>query len=298
MKNIKRQLFILVFFILIVFNLERLDINGEAIFNLRPYFYFLTIVSILGILLLPPLQQASRYLLLILGGMAYTTLWLFFARRGNLWEDLQVRAIEFIFLEGAIWLTHELSYQIRQVDRTLQSLIATSFPNRMMPIHQAESQIKNEMARSRRHNRPLTLLVLHPRRPEIPAKAEKEHPLFDRLQRDILQHFINARLGQILSNEVRQTDILLYDDTGDFLILFPDTPPTAIDATVQRLTKSIAERTGAWLEWGAASFPQDALTLEDLMQKARQSLKSVAVPLSTMSKPLQPAQEQRHSDHE
>ncbi len=268
MKDIRRQLLILALYLILTFNLERLDLNGQTIINFRPYFYALVIVGILSMIIFPILQKTSIYILLALWGTAYTSLWLIYARENGLTHNLQIVIIQFIFLEAAIWMTYELTNKINQTETTLNSLITNIFPNRVMDMTSASKWIDNEMTRSRRHNHPLSVLIIDPEN----APADEKHPVFRELQQEILQHFAIARAGQILSESIRQTDLIVRDEKNHFVIIMPDTDQVSSKVTAARIQDKFADRIGASMSWGTASFPDEALTFEDLLLRAQTNL--------------------------
>jgi hypothetical protein len=254
--------------LILTFNLERLDLNGQTIINFRPYFYALVIAGILSMLVFPILQKTSIYVLLALWGTAYTTLWLIYARDKGLTYNLQIVIIQFIFLEAAIWMTYELTNKINQTETTLNSLISNIFPNRVLDMVSASKWIDNEMTRSRRHNHPLSVLIINPER----RQTDEKHPIFEDLQQEILEHFAIARTGQILSESVRQTDLIIRDEKNQFIIIMPDTDAVSSKVTAARIQDKFSVKIGTNMIWGTASFPEEALTFEDLLMKAQTNL--------------------------
>ncbi len=268
MKDIRRQLLILALYLILTFNLERLDLNGQTLINFRPYFYALVIAGILSMLVFPILQRTSIYILLALWGTAYTTLWLVYARENGLTHNLQIVIIQFIFLEASIWMTYELTNKLNQTESTLNSLITNIFPNRVMDMSSASKWIDNEMTRSRRHNHPLSVLIINP----DSQQSDEKHPMFENLQREIMQHFAIARAGQILSESIRQTDLIIRDEKNQFIIIMPETDAMSSKVIAARIQDKFADKIGASMNWGTASFPDEALTFEDLVLRAQTDL--------------------------
>jgi GGDEF domain-containing protein len=95
---------------------------------------------------------------------------------------------------------------------------------------------------------------------------------FRNIQHDLLTRFTTARVGQIIDDRIRQTDLVLRDYKGRFIILCPETDLPSASLLAKRIAQSINERTSLRVLWGVAAFPEEALTFEDLLQKARQRL--------------------------
>lgn len=89
------------------------------------------------------------------------------------------------------------------------------------------------------------------------------------LQQDVLARLSNARVGQAVGEVVRQTDLVLRDHNGRFVVLCPETDLESASFLAKRIKLAVEERTGLHVTYGAASFPSEALTFEDLLYIAR-----------------------------
>ena len=92
------------------------------------------------------------------------------------------------------------------------------------------------------------------------------------IQYDLLSRFTSARVGQIIDDRIRQTDLVLRDHKGRFVVLCPETDYSSASLLAKRISQAIKERTSLRILSGVAAFPEEALTFEDLMQKARDRL--------------------------
>jgi hypothetical protein len=63
------------------------------------------------------------------------------------------------------------------------------------------------------------------------------------------------------------------------MVLCPETDFPNASLLAQRIAQAIKERTSLRVLWGVAAFPEEALTFEDLLQKARERLTdSISLP--------------------
>ena len=92
------------------------------------------------------------------------------------------------------------------------------------------------------------------------------------IQHDLLNRFTSARVGQIIDDRVRQTDLVMRDHRGRFVVLCPETELENTILLAKRITQAIKERTNLHVLWGVAAFPEEALTFDDLLQKATERL--------------------------
>jgi len=102
------------------------------------------------------------------------------------------------------------------------------------------------------------------------------------VQQDLLSRFTSARVGQIIDDRIRQTDLVLRDQRGRFIILCPETELPNATLLAKRISQAIKERTSMGVLWGVAAFPEEALTFDDLLHKARERLVH-SVPSSSVS---------------
>lgn len=72
------------------------------------------------------------------------------------------------------------------------------------------------------------------------------------------------------------------DRVGRIIVLCPETDIESSTMLAKRIAQEVEARTGARMLWGASAFPDEALTFDDLLQKARERL--VSYPLESSEK--------------
>jgi PleD family two-component response regulator len=150
----------------------------------------------------------------------------------------------------------------------MDSLAMSAFPSRSRELDSENQRIKIELTRSRRYHRPLSVVVI-----ETESEDEKTtREMLKSIQQDLLSRFSAARVGQIIDDRLRQTDLVLRDHRGRFIVVCPETDFANAALLAKRISQAIKERTNMGVLWGVAAFPEEALTFDDLLQKARQRL--------------------------
>jgi len=151
MGSIKRQVVLVLLYIVVVFGLERLDIGAPGTFNLHPFAYVLIVLAMILTIIIPQLRRASIYLLIPLWGGIYLVLWsLFLGQFTSLTVDkLQVAIIELVLVTTGVLLAHGLARHITQVEDTIESLAFGEIPGRATFLEDAAEAIKVELTRSR-----------------------------------------------------------------------------------------------------------------------------------------------------
>ena len=252
-----------------MFVLGQTDYAGRPIINFASYFYLAVIVALPVTLFFPSIARVSVYMPLLVWLGVYLFLLqindrIYSADKG----DLPVIVLEFVLLEVGVWFAHQLALQINHAESVMDALALSAFPNRARDIDLEHQRIKIELTRSRRYHRPLSLVV-------VQSESEDEMTARDMLksiQNDLLSRFTSARVGQIIDDCIRQTDLVMRDRRGRFIVLCPETDLANASLLAKRIAQAVKSRTGLGVLWGVAAFPEEALTFDDLLQTARERL--------------------------
>jgi hypothetical protein len=133
-------------------------------------------------------------------------------------------------------------------------------------FHDVRPLLESELARARRYERPCSLLVLR-----FAGKIEPAS----------LRH-----AGQVLERSIRENDIACFEEAaGRFVIALPECEHEAAAAAGERLRTLLRQRTATDFVAGCATFPFEALILEDLVEAAATSHRR---PLPVTTAGLQP----------
>lgn len=157
----------------------------------------------------------------------------------------------------------------------------------ILTLQELRPALEGELRRSRRYERPLALLTLVP---DIAAatsigspvpgngngrghgddSGNGRHPIAAAPYATQLRFLL---LGSILCGTLRESDIVGYvAERHEFCALLPECDAAAATRMVQRLHRIYFERTGDGVRAGIARFPEDGLTLDDLLAQARVAL--------------------------
>jgi len=276
MTNLKRSFFWAAIYLALIFVLGQSDYAGRPIINFASYFYLAVIVAVPVTLFFPSISRVSVYVPLSVWAGVYLVLLQIINRNYSAnTGELPVIVLEFLLLEGGVWFAHQLAMQISHAESVMDALALSAFPNRANDIDSENQRIKIELTRSRRYHRPLSLVVI-----ESESEDEKTtREMLKSIQHDLLNRFTSARVGQIIDDRIRQTDLVLRDRRGRFIVLCPETDLENASLLAKRIAQAVKERTSLHVLWGVAAFPEEALTFDDLLQKARERLTdSVTVP--------------------
>ena len=273
MTNIKRALFWATLYLVVIFILGEFDYSDRPIINFASYFYVVVMVAVPTTLFFPSIARVHVYVPLFVWSGVYLIL-LQTVDRDNSSNsgEFSVIVLEFILLEAGVWFAHLLAFQIQHAESIMDTLALSAFPNRVRDIDLESQRIKIELTRSRRYHRPLSLFIIDTE----PEEQKRTREMLKSIQQDLMFRFTSARVGQIIDDRIRQTDLVLKDHRGRFIVLCPETDGANTSLLAVRIAKAVEERTDLHVLYGVVTFPEDALTFDELLQKARERLVAIA----------------------
>lgn len=134
-----------------------------------------------------------------------------------------------------------------------------------------------EMARARRYKRPLAVVMLGLANDSLPEHVYRlvgENGNDNGDGKKILSRttqLVSFVLGFILRDALRESDIATYSAADDrYILMLAESTRAQAQETVQRLNGLFYQRVYAHLRAGIAEFPDDGLTLDELVSGAQQ----------------------------
>jgi len=270
MSNLKRSLFWVAFYLAIIFILGQLDRADRPVINLASYFYILVFIVVPCVVLIPSFYRAPQFISMIFWASVYFALSRVLDRSLSAPDSFETIFAEVVLLELGVWLSYQLAVDLAHSASLVDTMAQSAFPNQAIEIEDASSLIRNEVTRSRRYHRPLSLLMFQ----VAPENKNIYRELFRNFQRDLVNRFSSARMGQLIGERIRQTDVLLRDRVGRFVVLCPETDKDNVLLLGARINAVLEEGTGLQISWGCSSFPDEALTFDDMVARAREQIKS------------------------
>ncbi len=189
--------------------------------------------------------------------------------QGPLGSDVYLAVTEAAFIVLLALLAQRLASGLAAVDDALASVAFGENPALPLSGPQAGNEILTEMARSRRHERPLSVTVLAPDPASFDVAVDRAA---DEVHRTIRSRYVRGNLARLIAQQLRRSDVLFEDaGTGHFLVLSPETDDAGASLLTERIGRA-ADAAGLKLESGSASFPQQAVSFEQLVEMAERRL--------------------------
>ncbi len=273
MKNLSNSIILLLGYLFLVLGLANIKYFESHVVYFQAAFLIMMAAAVLAGVLPLGRYRPPLYSFLVIWMIVFLLTWEFYWTRQPLPPGASEVAIQFLLLEVAAGLAHNVGSALAELDVLFDGLSSQMYPNRTLDIASAGDRIQTELTRSRRYSRPLSVLVIK----VTESSREKYRGRLERLEGDLFQRFTMSKAGQIINGQARQTDLIMRDG-GRFVILCPETDAGDCSKLVERIRKDIEEDLGDKIGWGIASFPEDTLEFNELIHKANQRLDGHEVP--------------------
>jgi GGDEF domain-containing protein len=173
---------------------------------------------------------------------------------------------------GAVVVTALLARSVSGGLTNLEAAVAQITLGQTDERRARSGEVYREVRRARAHRRPLALLAVRYARHSVKAAQER---LLREAEEAMAQHYLVASLARMLNESLDDYNIVAR--SGDhFLIVLPETAAEAAEEMAAHLRQAAQEHAGVDLQIGAACLPQDATTLDGLVEKAVDDMRADA----------------------
>lgn len=273
MSFLKQSIFWVAFYLAAIFVLAQFDYSDSPIIDFAKYFYFAVMVAVPATVFFPYITRVNVGVPVVLWGSIYLVMLQILDRTVSAPNStFPIILLEFVLLVIGVWLSYQLANGISHAESILDAMAISAFPNRVQDIEHASKQIKLEITRSRRYHRPLCLIILSA---EVSAEETRSDKILFNIQHDLTNRFSIARIGQVIDEHVRQTDMVFRDQRNRFIVLCPETNYENSLLLSQRISEIVEGKIGSALITGIAAFPDDALNFDDLIDVAMNRLTNI-----------------------
>ncbi len=270
MKLLNRSLISLLIAVAVFLKIERLRLEDVKVIDLQPFVYALGIGAVLLTIMLPNLRRASVTATLALWTGAYFLCKvILFADEGHpLYGDIHIylTTTEIAFVAILVLLARNVARDLHDFEEAVENITLGEIGRSIQKVEEATENIEVELMRSRRHHRPLAVIVVEPAPGSIKAAL---HRTVQEVQRAMMSRYVFTSLGRALGDAVRRTDIILVDTRrNQFVVFCPETDSKGSRELAERIQDFAAQRMGVKIDCGIGAFPDEALTFEELVRRA------------------------------
>jgi GGDEF domain-containing protein len=176
-----------------------------------------------------------------------------------------------------------LLWERRKIRRVIEQFVSLASHAAIPTYRSVLPELSNELARARRTQRPMSVMVLALETDSELNSVDKPKRMSSRLD-DAERRFrieqipaialIFPQISYILRNTVRKSDIVACGPApNEFVVVLAETAKTQATPFLDRFHELIASSGLTPLRTGVAEFPTEGLTIEDLVSNARASSK-------------------------
>jgi GGDEF domain-containing protein len=258
--------------LVLFFNIERLTLGTQELVNIHTFVYLYGTAVVCVVLLYRPISRVGRGALLGAVTALYLILRLTLFRDDPLVGGLNtyVTITELSLLALLAVLAHWCARHLRDFEEAVALITFGDIYRRVPPLEEALEEVQLELARSRRYQSPLSVFVVAP----DPVSAQANlHRAIQEVQRTMVRRYVLAGIARVISTVLRRTDLVVEErQHGRFVILSPETPLEGSEVVTERIRRAVIEQLGIGVTIGVATFPDDALTFDELLRKAEGEL--------------------------
>jgi hypothetical protein len=274
MTHIRRPLLGVLALVVGAVTVDRIGLSRTGDAGLAAWVYLLVLWVIALPLLVGALRRAQPWVTVSFALAAYMIIKVLLpASPGSGRFQIHLAITEAALVGLAALLAWRLASGLGALDSALAAVGFGDYPALPLESPQATSEILGEMARSRRHDRPLSVAVLAPRPDSLRLAVEAAG---EEVQRALRTRYVRGRLARVIADHLRRTDLLFEDQaTGRFVILSPETGADGAELLLGRIRRAAAAL-NLEVDSGNASFPDQAIAFEQLLAQAEQRLAGIA----------------------
>lgn len=271
MKFLPSSIFVLILYMGLFFNIDRLKLEQFSPISLQGFVYVLVSLAVLITIMVQFMRRAKIFTLLAIWDGLYLLfkLWILPSRPFIGGNFTYLTILEISLLSLAVLVANNVAKNLEDFIQAVENITFEGW-FKVNNVDDAADEIQTEIYRSRRFNHALSLVMVEPEPESVNVIL---HRTIKDVQRSMIARYISVSLARSLHRKLRQSDILL-EKRGSkqrFIILAPETSKFNISEVIKRVNRAAFDL-GAALMYGVASYPEDSMTFEGLMKRAEKNL--------------------------
>lgn len=273
MKRLRFWIVVLILWLIFLFNIERLTVSIDIeTIDIRSYTYVFVALVAAVMITLPNLRRLPLSVLvvvpipifLVLKGIIEEGRWNAILLEGNAFP-LTVTQLSAIILTGL--LARQINYALYEFEDVIADITFSYIGKLPKPFLQEQGTMYREVKRARRYQRPLAVVAVKVAEKDINVALPR---MVKEVQAAMMREYVLARIARILRDNIYDLDTIALND-DHFVIVLPEIEADRVPAVAKRLEKAVKEKLDVQLNIGTASFPNEAVTFESLVELAVQN---------------------------
>ncbi len=261
-----------------LFNVERLDLDDTDTINLSSFVYVLgfLVVATAVLVRVPPAKGRRAWAVAAAWAAVYLVCKLVLFADRPFWGGMHtyLSLIELAMIVLLAQQANALVTRLQEFEDAVATLTLTDVSRKVRALDEAHDEIQDKLLLSRRHQRPLSVVVFGLDRD---ATRVVLHRVVEEVQRGMANRYVVNSLAAVMVRNLRRTDLPLERGRdGRFIILCPETDASGAELAARHVQKAVRSELGVEIDFGIAAFPADALTFAELLGRAEGQLHAAA----------------------
>jgi GGDEF domain-containing protein len=259
MKRMRFLIAILVTWLFLFYNIERLS---ESINITRVAYTLVPIMAVL-VILVPRLRKVPLGLLLV-GPIPIVLVLRAWLRYGTWDTAIPLTVTEICVIALTTILARWVGNGLSEFESAIANITIGQAGKLPEPFSTGQGEMYREVRRARHYQRPLTLMAIGVEEESIQVALDR---MVQEVQQAMMKQYVLSGVARTLCAALEDYHIIAQRN-DHFLALLPEVTSEQLTDLTGRLRKAVSEQVGATLQIGTASFPEDAVTFENLVEKA------------------------------
>ena len=259
MKRMRFLVALLVIWLFLFYNIERLskpiDITDVA-------YTFVPLVAALTICV-PRLRHLPLWVHLVIPAMVFLVLkaWL----KSRVWGTaLPLTVMEICVIAVTIILARWVSNGMGEFESAIAHITIGQVDTLAKPFSTGQAEMYREIRRARHHQRPLALMAVGVDEKLMRVALDR---MVQEVQQAMMKRYLLSDVARTLCHKLEDYNVIAR--TNDhFLVLLPEVTSEQLPDLIGRLRQAVSEQVGVIPQIGTASFPEDAVTFDGLVEQA------------------------------
>jgi len=268
MKQLRFWLLGTLIWFIFVYNLERFgNLAGIA-----PFVINFSIGCAILVLLVDSLNQLPFYWIGLLSLPLYFSLKVVLGYKIGI-QDLPLTITEICIIGITIFLPYQVGRRLEVFRQAISSLTIDHLYSGTHSFETGQGQIYREIRRARRYRRSAALLAISIEEDSLKFTLNR---FVEEAQNELVRKFAIGRLADLLVKELQDTDVIAQRN-NHFIALLPEASRENVFKIASRLENVSREKLGVALRIGLATFPDEAVTFESLLERAEAKMNDVLI---------------------
>jgi hypothetical protein len=259
MNRIRLWLALIIAWLFFIYKIE--DVSEPM--NIASFVYVYIAIVGISMIVLPTFYHGPSYWPFLLSLPPYFFFkWYFGYQIGG--KHLPITVTEITAIGITIFLVGRFLRDLSDVQETILTITTNHLKKVDDKFEKGQGRLYREIRRARQLKRPATLLTIQVIKESVNLSLNR---FILEAQQSFINWIIDARVADLLIDQLKESDVVTQRNE-EFVVLLPETSGQNAEIVVTKLKKAAKEKLGLDIEIGKSCFPDQAITLSEMLEDA------------------------------